>query len=123
VSNVIAILRGHCPRCRRGQLFQPGIKGLLFMNDECSVCGLRFLRESGYYLGAIYVSYGLGVLTVLPVALYLAVSLDWSLPAVFAVMIVQTLVSMLLFVRMSRAVWLYVDQALDPQHDSRSASR
>jgi hypothetical protein len=38
------------------------------MSESCSVCGLRFLREAGYFLGAMYISYGLGVVTILPVA-------------------------------------------------------
>ncbi len=42
----------------------------------CPSCGLRFLRETGYFLGAMYISYGLGVLTILPVAVVLAVC--WS---------------------------------------------
>jgi uncharacterized protein (DUF983 family) len=115
-----AIILGLCPRCRQGHIFQPGLAGLLFMNDICSVCGLRFLRESGYYLGAMYVSYGLGVLTVLPVATYLGAFARWPLWQVFAIMVVQTLVSMLLFLRFSRTVWLYFDEAVDPQKDPRT---
>jgi uncharacterized protein (DUF983 family) len=121
MSTVMAVLRGLCPRCRRGHIFQPGLRGLVLLNDECSICGLRFLRESGYYLGAMYVSYGLGVLTVLPVALFLAVIADWPLPYVFAVMIVQTLVSMLLFLRLSRTVWLYADLVLDPEQTQENS--
>lgn len=115
------IIQGLCPRCSRGQIFQPGAAGLLFMNDACDVCGLRFLRESGYYLGAMYVSYGLGVLTVLPVATYLGAVLRWQLWLVFVIMVIQTLVSMLLFLRISRTVWLYFDEAVDPQDGGRAS--
>ena len=31
------------------------------MNKECSVCGEGFERESGYYLGAMYVSYAINI--------------------------------------------------------------
>ena len=31
------------------------------MNSECSVCGEGFERESGYYLGAMYVSYAINI--------------------------------------------------------------
>ncbi len=123
MSTISAIVRGLCPRCRQGHIFQPGIKGLLFMHDECSVCGLHFLREAGYYLGAMYVSYALGVFTVLPVATYLGVVARWPLPTVFAIMVVQTLVSMLLFLRVSRTVWLYFDQAVDPEKGPGSPTR
>jgi uncharacterized protein (DUF983 family) len=81
----------------------------------CPVCGLRYLRESGYFLGAMYVSYGLGVLTILPVAVALAIVVEWPLWAVLTAMFAQTLVSMPVFFRYSRIIWLHVDQMLDPR--------
>jgi len=36
-------------------------KGLFAMNETCPVCGHRFEREPGFFQGAMYVSYGLGV--------------------------------------------------------------
>ena len=62
------------------------------MNPSCDVCGLHFERESGYFVGAMYVSYGLGVLTILPVAVLLILVAGWSLAAVMTVMVVQTLI-------------------------------
>lgn len=114
-------MRGVCPRCGEGHIFKPGIAGLVLMKDVCSVCGLHFMREAGYYLGAMYVSYGLGVLTILPVATYLAAYAEWPLWQVFAIMIIQTLLSMLVFLRFSRTLWLYVDQAIDPQKNETAA--
>ena len=109
-------LQSRCPRCLEGRIFKPGLAGLLWaMNDACEVCGLRFQREEGYFLGAMYVSYGLGVLTVLPVAILFAVVLGWSLPAWVSLVVLQTLLSVPLFLRYSRTIWLYFDQALDPR--------
>jgi hypothetical protein len=85
------------------------------MNPSCSVCGLVFLRETGYFLGAMYVSYGLGVATILPVGIILAVVLKWSLFVIIPIVIIQTLVSMPFFFRFSRIIWLHLDQALDPR--------
>ncbi len=85
------------------------------MNDECSVCHLRFLRETGYFLGAMYISYTLGAFTVLPVAIFLAVVPQWSLVAIMLIALAQTLISMPLFLRFSRVIWLYADQAIDPR--------
>jgi hypothetical protein len=88
------------------------------MNLVCSVCGLRFLREAGYFLGAMYVSYALGVLTVLPVATFLAVVVEWPLAVALTIAVVQTLLSVPLFLRFSRVLWLHVDFAFDPTFDS-----
>src|SRR5688572_4942778 len=57
-----AMLLGRCPRCRQGRIFPPFWSlRLLSMNPGCEVCGLHFERESGYFVGAMYVSYTLGV--------------------------------------------------------------
>jgi hypothetical protein len=111
-----SLLLGRCPRCKRGPIFTPDIAGLAgAMNVACPECGLGFLRESGYFLGAMYVSYGLGVLTILPVAVLLAVVLEWPVAIVLTLSLLQTLISVPLFLRFSRAIWLYLDQAIDPQ--------
>jgi uncharacterized protein (DUF983 family) len=111
-----AVLQGRCPRCQQGSIFRPGLLGLAgAMNDTCAVCGLRFLRETGYFLGAMYLSYGLGVLTVLPVSVVLAIVLEWPLAVVLSLMVVQTLVSVPLFLRYSRVLWLHLDQTIDPR--------
>src|SRR5690242_14056243 len=52
-----AILRERCPRCRTGRIF----RGVFAMNDPCPDCGLLFQREEGYFLGAMYISYGVSV--------------------------------------------------------------
>jgi len=110
------LLRGKCPRCRTGNIYPSTLKGWLgWMHDSCPSCGLRFLRETGYFLGAMYISYGLGVLTILPVAIVLAVVVEWPLWAVLTVAMIQTVVFMPLFFRYSRIIWLHMDQVIDPR--------
>ena len=114
--SIRALVSARCPRCREGAVFRAGVPGFLgAMNERCAVCGLVFLRESGYFLGAMYVSYGLGVLTILPVSLLLAVVWEWPLWIVLVILVVQTLISMPLFLRFSRLLWLHLDQLLDPR--------
>jgi uncharacterized protein (DUF983 family) len=109
-------LRSRCPRCLQGRVFVPGIPGLVgAINEACQACGLRFLRESGYFLGAMYISYGLGMLTILPSAVILAVVLEWPLAIVLTISLLQTVISVPLFLRYSRLIWLYMDQSIDPR--------
>ncbi len=114
--DIKSLLLSRCPRCKRGAIFKSGLAGALgSMNERCPVCGLVFLRESGYFLGAMYVSYTLGVITILPVAIVLAVVLEWPLWAVLTIALVQTVILMPIFFRYSRVIWLHVDQAIDPR--------
>ena len=39
------------------------------MPNGCAVCGLDFQREQGYYIGAMYINYGVTTAILLAVAL------------------------------------------------------
>src|SRR5438034_2850487 len=52
-----AIIRQRCPVCFQGAMF----RGRFEMNATCPVCGHRFEREPGFFQGAMYVSYGIGI--------------------------------------------------------------
>lgn len=104
-----AIVRQRCPRCLRGQVF----RGRIRMHERCPVCDLRFEREQGYFLGAMYVSYALGlaVLGSLVILTWWLVGLEnpWNLT--------PSVVIFLLFVpaifRYSRVIWMHLDRAVD----------
>jgi hypothetical protein len=63
-NRVISILTEKCPRCRRGEVYEKNKHLFAFpvMKHNCEVCGYKFDREPGYFLGAMYISYGLAVL-------------------------------------------------------------
>jgi len=98
-------LRLRCPRCGRSALFP----GWFQMHEQCAVCHLRYEREPGYFVGAIYVNYaatiGLGLGGVL--------LLDWfvDLPLWAELTLAFTAVALvpLVFFRYSRALWLALD--------------
>jgi uncharacterized protein (DUF983 family) len=74
-SRFLAILRQQCSCCYHGRVFG----GSMTMNETCPNCGVRFQREEGYFLGAMYISYGLSSIILL--VAYLAVGWlfpDWS---------------------------------------------
>src|SRR5437899_13078388 len=50
-----------CPRCGARSLFRTWFT----MYERCAVCGLRFEREQGYFLGAMYINSGVTVVLAL----------------------------------------------------------
>jgi hypothetical protein len=54
-----------CPRCLKGDFFVSHpykIKTSGFTLENCSHCGEKFLKEPGYFYGAMYVSYAFAVM-------------------------------------------------------------
>lgn len=61
---VMNILTEKCPHCSKGHVFEKRTElfQLPVMKKSCDVCHYKFDREPGYFLGAMYLSYGLAVL-------------------------------------------------------------
>ena len=85
------------------------------MHDRCPICGLHFNREPGYFLGAMYISYGLGLAVIFAFAAVLLAFTHWRVDkiAVWAVLLFLPFVPMVTF--LSRVLWIYLDQAVDPE--------
>jgi uncharacterized protein (DUF983 family) len=116
ISAISAILRQLCPRCRSARIFRKSIfAGFPGMQECCPTCGLKFEREQGYFLGAMYISYGLALITIAALGLLLWASTSWSLQRItlWAILLFLPLApSLTLF---SRVLWIYLDRAIDPE--------
>ena len=84
------------------------------MHQNCPVCGLKFEREPGYFLGAMYFSYMLSIPPVLALLLLFWRFTAWR----FDLVVVAAFVAYLPFVpvvtRFARVVWMYLDRHFDP---------
>jgi len=85
------------------------------MLERCSVCDLKFDREPGYFLGAMYISYGLGMVIVASLAALLWFLTGWWITkdTIWAVVLFLPLApTITLF---ARVLWIYLDQTIDPE--------
>jgi len=99
-----------CPGCCEGTLFY----GLFSMHQNCPLCSLKFEREQGYFVGAIYLNYAATVAVAVPGYFFLDYLLNISLFAQLVIWIAFTLVFPLLFFRHSRSLWLALDTLFNP---------
>ena len=99
-----------CPRCGGTPLFI----GWFTMNRACGLCGLVYERAQGYWVGAIYVNYG--VTTIIALAGFF---LTWP-PVPVAVEVVGwgafVVLFPLWFFRYSRSLWLGLEFLFNPEH-------
>jgi uncharacterized protein (DUF983 family) len=114
-STLIAIFDQRCPRCRRGRIFRYSIfKGFPKMCASCSICDLKFQREEGYFLGAMYISFGLAIGAIALIAALLWAITGWWITkdTIWAVVLFLPLAPTIsLF---ARVLWIYLDQTIDP---------
>jgi hypothetical protein len=87
------------------------------MYARCYACGLRFEREQGYFLGAMYINYGVTVV----LALLGSFALEWwrevSLTQQLVLWVLFGGLFPLVFFRYSRSLWLAFDYFFDPRDD------
>ena len=115
-STLASIFQQRCPRCRIGRIFQSSIfRGFPKMCERCSICDLKFEREPGYFLGAMYFSFALGVLILGPIAALIWFWTGWWITKVIlwsAILFLPFAPTITLF---SRVLWIYLDQRIDPE--------
>jgi len=90
------------------------------MARECALCGLRFERAQGYFVGAIYVNYAVTVLIVITGYLLLWRYTTLSTAQQLLIWIPVVIVFPLWFFRLSRSLWLALEYAVNPGPDTGS---
>ena len=101
-----------CPRCGAAPLFS----GRFSMYSHCVSCDLQFERESGYFVGAIYVNYA--VTTVITIAGYYTLDLLVGLSLTHQLILWCTFAVLfpLFFFRYARSLWLSFDYIFNPEN-------
>jgi uncharacterized protein (DUF983 family) len=110
------ILHQRCPRCRTGSIFRYSIfRGFPRMHDRCPACDLKFEREEGYFLGAMYISYAfaIGIIVVFAVLLWAITSWSFTKDSIWAIVLFLPLAPAITL--LARVLWIYFDQAIDPE--------
>ena len=63
--SLYSIFKFKCPRCNKGDFFESNnpynLKKAGDIKESCSHCNLKYTPELGFYIGVMYVSYGLGI--------------------------------------------------------------
>jgi len=115
-STLRSILQQRCPRCRIGGIFHYSIfRGFPKMCERCSICDLKFEREPGYFLGAMYFSFAMGVLIMAPIAVSLWALTGRGITKVIICSVVLFLPFAPTITLFARVLWIYLDQTVDPE--------
>ena len=110
LSMIGAGIRLKCPRCYVGPLYRRPF----FMNSHCFHCGLKFEREQGYFVGAIYINYAATIAIAVPGFFILDAFTRMTIQQQLTIWIPFTVVFPLLFFHHSRSLWLVLDHLFNP---------
>jgi len=117
MNTLVSIFKYRCPRCRKHGMFREPfqIKDPLGMHENCPICDQSFEPEPGFYYGAMFLSYSIYSLILLPTAFFFGFGLGWR---TLYVMMMVILIGLLLYIkvlRISRAVWIHIIVRYEPQ--------
>ena len=109
------MLQQLCPRCREGKIFRKSVWLFPRMHERCPACDLKFEREPGYFLGAMYIGYGLALGTIVGFSFLLWWFSHWTFQTVVIGGVLLFLPFAPLLTVMARVLWIYLDQTIDPE--------
>ncbi|WP_027418692.1 hypothetical protein [Crocinitomix catalasitica] len=110
MSRLISLVKGQCPNCENGDVFKSKL-GFRYgkMNDSCSNCHHKFDKEPGFFLGAMYASYALGIAEavgafIIAQFFFTEVLNFWMIPIVLGTIIMFSGFNY----NYSRVIWMYM---------------
>lgn len=103
-------IRLKCPRCGTGSLYAKPFH----MRANCLSCGLKFEREQGYFVGAIYINYAATIAIAVPGFFILDLLAKLTIDQQLAIWVPFAVIFPLLFFHHSRALWLVLDHLFNP---------
>lgn len=112
MAQLLNIIKCKCPNCEKDDIFSS--KGNIFllkmpkMNDRCKECNYKFERETGFFFGAMFVSYALAAAEMIAFLVIGWYFLDLSPLIVFMIIAGIVILTSTINFRLSRTIWLYI---------------
>lgn len=108
-QTIVRVAQLRCPACGIGPLFQ----GLFAMAPECGRCGYSYKREPGFYLGSIYINYGVTAICTILLYALMVMGLGASHERALVVSAVVAVLLPVVFFRWARALLLALDNSVN----------
>ncbi|WP_298526239.1 DUF983 domain-containing protein [uncultured Christiangramia sp.] len=106
------VIKGKCPNCKKADIFETKGNIILFrmpkMNERCEKCNFKFEKETGFFFGAMFVSYALAVAEMIASLIIFWVLIDLSPLIVFLIIAFVAFISSTFNFRVSRSIWIYL---------------
>ncbi len=118
-NSITSVLQLKCPKCRQGDLFcnkkTYQYKGFFDMPKKCPKCGQDFEIETGFYYGAMYVSYAITIALIVAVFTALIVFNIFSIELFLLLDFIVLLITLPYVFKVSRSIWIALMIKFDPR--------
>jgi hypothetical protein len=122
-----SIIHSRCPKCNLGEMYADSnmynLKKLGQMKVQCEYCGQSYEPETGFYYGAMYVSYGLSIIAMFIPAYSLYFLFDIGFGAMLAIVLGIYVGFFPVFFRLSRNIWLNIFVKFDPEAKAKALQK
>ena len=112
MGKLYSIATNTCPKCNVGNFFKTknpyDLKNFDKTNDHCEYCGEPFLREPGFYIGAMYISYALTVAMTVAAFVGFILIFDFEIEYVLAGLILAIVLLLPVLFRTARIMWINI---------------
>lgn len=112
MGKLFSILKCKCPNCNKGDMFSNNGNIFLFkmpeMNKRCENCNFKFEKETGFFFGAMFVSYALGAAEMIASLVLFWYLVDLSPLIVFSIITIIAVLSSTFNFRLSRSIWTHI---------------
>ncbi|HEX7413275.1 MAG TPA: DUF983 domain-containing protein [Bacteroidia bacterium] len=109
-TKLYSILYNKCPYCHEGDFFlikNPyNFSRFDKQHEHCPVCHSSYMPETGFYYGAMYVSYGLDIALGLVLFILSNVIFSWGTTAFLILFISSLLLLWTIVFRTARLIWI-----------------
>lgn len=107
---IVNTMKCKCPKCGEGDIFKDKASILLFqipkMNERCTKCDYKFEKETGFFFGAMFVSYALSVAQMIICLIVFWTFADMSPISVFIIITLIAIFTSTVNFRVSRSIWI-----------------
>lgn len=108
-NKLYSILNNKCPKCQEGEFYVDKnplhLSKILTIHDNCEKCDLKYMLEPSFYHGAMYVSYGLSVVTSI-LTFIVCKLIGLELLTSFIVVIISLIVFTPIMLKLSRIIYI-----------------
>jgi len=109
-NKLYSILNNKCPKCHEGEFFKYkttfNLKKLLVLHDNCSNCNFKYMMETSFFFGAMYVNYAIAVALFVGIFIIAKVFIGLSIIYSFISIVIISLLLTPVTIRLSRIIWI-----------------